>query len=172
LTYDLVRVLLHECSSYSGIVIRRGVPLNVHLSITLEVVNAAYASSSRKRPSTACNLNSAAAEDIVARLGVDQNDVALIGLILQAETEHTDREATASGVPGSIGCRAGHSGCAYRESLARCHDLVVLVLADHCDAGQLSEAVTVKLTAPLLTDGGQATAAVAVMSEGQVIVGF
>ena len=38
--------------------------------------------------------------------------------------------------------------------------------------GQLSEAVTVKLTGPLLPESGQATAAVAVMSEGHVIVGF
>ena len=163
-------MLLRECSSYSGIVIRRGVPLNVPLSITLEVVNAAYASSS-KRPSTARDLNAATAEAIIASLSIDQHDVAGIGLILQAETEHPNRKATHCFIAGSISRGAGHSGCAYREGLARCHDLIVLVLADNWTPGQLSEAVTVKLTAPLLPDGGQATAAVAVMSEGQVIVG-
>ena len=132
---NLVRALLHYRSTRAGVVLRRSVPLDVNLPIAFDVVDASDAASTSEIASAARNQNAATAEAIVASLSIDQHDVPRSRFILQTEAEHCDREATSSRFAGSIRCRAGHSGCAYRESLARCHDLVVLVLADHCDAG-------------------------------------
>src|SRR5260370_36778826 len=88
----------------------------------------------RQRASAAGDLNSAAAEAEVASLGIDQHYIAWIGLILQAKTERGHCEAAGRRIAGSISSRARDCCRAHRERLARCHNLVVLVLADDCHA--------------------------------------
>src|SRR5437588_9286272 len=45
LANNLVRSLLHHCCSYSGVVLRRSVPLYVNLAIAFDVVEASDAAS-------------------------------------------------------------------------------------------------------------------------------
>jgi len=90
--------------------------LNVNSAVSLELINASDAAFEVQRPSATRDGNSTAAEKVVTGLGIDHYDVAGIGLILQAETERTQRERALSSIARSIGCRAGHSSCAYREA--------------------------------------------------------
>jgi len=142
----------------------------VDLAVSLDVVNAANATSGGQRPCSAGDRNSAAAEAVLASRGIDQHYIAWIGLVLKAEARHGRCEAAVSRVARSVRSRADDSCGAHGEWKARCHNLVVLVLADDGDARQLSDAVTVKLTGALVAIGHEAAGAVVTLA-GQVTTG-
>src|SRR6266849_607979 len=99
LTLGVVRSLFDDRSA-GALPLSNGVPLNKYSTVSLVVFNAPHTTPDVQRASATRDNCSVAKEAVVARNGINYNEITMIGLILQTKRCDRDIESTACSKTG------------------------------------------------------------------------